>query len=110
MQQYSCILFHMPSDKQEKLDAAFAALSDSTRRTILQELAVRNDQTLFEICVRLIDGHGLSLSRQAISRHLNALEDADLIKTRWSGRTKIHSGNLSAIKGSLAAWLDKHSN
>lgn len=71
----------------ERIDAVFHALSDSTRRTILDELSKREDQKLFEICVRLIEGHGLSLTRQAISKHLKVLEAAGLVATRWNGRT-----------------------
>lgn len=36
-------------------------------------------QTLFEICSRLAMKHGLSSSRQAISQHLEVLEDAGLV-------------------------------
>ena len=41
----------------------FKALADPTRRTILDELAERNGQTLFEICARLVTNHGLGSSR-----------------------------------------------
>lgn len=65
----------------KRIDAVFHALSDSTRRTILDELSKREDQTLFEICVCLVEGHGLSLTRQAISKHLTVLEAAGLVTT-----------------------------
>jgi hypothetical protein len=45
----------------------FKALADHTRRLILDELAERDDQTLFELCGRLTMKHRLSSSRQAIS-------------------------------------------
>ena len=57
----------------------FKALADPTRRAILDELSDRNGQTLFEICARLVMKHGLSSSRQAISQHLDVLEDAGLL-------------------------------
>ncbi|NEB94618.1 ArsR/SmtB family transcription factor, partial [Streptomyces bauhiniae] len=50
-------------------DDVFKALADPTRRRILDELADRNGQTLFEICARLTTRHGLGLSRQAVSQH-----------------------------------------
>ena len=53
----------------------FKALADPTRRAILDELQERDDQTLFELCTRLISRHGLGSSRQAISQHLDVLED-----------------------------------
>ena len=98
----------MPHGNSERLDAVFHALSDSTRRTILDELSKRNDQTLFEICVQLIDVHGMTMSRQAISKHLAVLEDAKLIRTGWQGRTKLHSSNLPKALPLLAKWLDNH--
>ena len=90
------------------LDAMFHALADSTRRVILDEVAERDDQPLFEICVRLVEGHGMNLTRQAISKHLTVLENADLMDVRWEGRTKLHSGKLSAHLPRLSEWLNKH--
>ena len=90
------------------LDAVFRALADPTRRMILDELAKRDDQPLFEICVRLVEGHGMNLTRQAVSKHLAVLEDADLVDVRWEGRTKLHSGKLSAHLPRLIEWLNKH--
>lgn len=90
----------------DRVDAVFHALSDSTRRTILDELSKREDQTLFEICVRLVEGHGLSLTRQAISKHLTVLEAAGLVTTRWKGRTKQHASNLEAAFENYI-WLQK---
>ena len=57
----------------------FKALADPTRRTILDELAERDGQTLFEICARLTTKHQLASSRQAISQHLDVLEAAGLV-------------------------------
>jgi len=71
----------------------FHALADSTRRVILDELAKRDDQPLFEICVRLVEGHGMNLTRQAISKHLTVLENADLVDVRWEGRTSCIPAN-----------------
>src|SRR5215203_3695763 len=51
----------------------YKALSDATRRAILDELVDRNGQTLFEICSRLIMKHGISSTRQAISQHLSVV-------------------------------------
>lgn len=90
----------------EQIDAVFHALSDSTRRIILDELSKREEQTLFEICVRVIEQHKLSLSRQAISKHLGVLEAAGLVTTRWSGRTKLHVSHLAGASENYA-WLQK---
>lgn len=95
----------MLRDESLALDAAFHALADSTRRTILEELGKRDGQSLFEICVRLIEGHGLSLKRQSISKHLAVLEDAGLIRTRWQGRTKLHSSSLTPAFSQISQWI-----
>ena len=63
----------------------FRALADPTRRLILDELAERDEQTLFEICARLVNKHGVSSSRQAISQHLDVLAAAGFIETRRQG-------------------------
>ena len=68
----------------------YRAISDPTRRAILDELVDRSGQSLFDICSRLIMKHGISSSRQAISQHLDVLEAAGLIRTRREGRSKLH--------------------
>ena len=57
---------------------------------------------------RLVEGPGMNLTRQAVSKHLAVLEDADLVDVRWVGRTKLHSGKLSAHLPRLIEWLNKH--
>lgn len=98
----------MTHEESPGLDDVFHALADLTRRTILQELAKRDEQTLFEICVRLVEGHGLSMKRQTISKHLAVLEGAGLISTKWQGRTKLHSSSLSSVLPQITRWLEQH--
>ncbi len=64
----------------------FKALADPTRRVILDELQERDGQTLFELCTRLVSRHGVGSSRQAVSQHLDVLEDAGLVVRRREGR------------------------
>ena len=82
----------------------FRALSDATRRTILDELADRDGQTLFEICGRLAVKHGLASSRQAISQHLAVLEQAGLVHTRRQGRYKFHHLDTSPLRSIVERW------
>jgi DNA-binding transcriptional ArsR family regulator len=82
----------------------FRALADPTRRAILDELQERDDQTLFELCTRLISRHGLSSSRQAVSQHLDVLEEAGLVTTRREGRYKFHSLDTSPLKTITDRW------
>ena len=82
----------------------FKALSDPTRRTILDELRDRDGQTLFELCSRLIMKHHIASSRQAISQHLDVLEDAGLVRSRREGRYKFHHLDLGPLQDALARW------
>jgi DNA-binding transcriptional ArsR family regulator len=82
----------------------FKALADPTRRAILDELQERDDQTLFELCTRLISRHGLSSSRQAISQHLDVLEEAGLVTARREGRYKFHSLDTTPLKTITDRW------
>lgn len=86
-------------------DVVFKALADPTRRRILDELAERNGQTLFEICARLLTKHGLGLSRQAVSQHLAVLEAAGLVVSRRQGRYKFHDLNTEPLEHIVTRWL-----
>src|SRR3954454_18754483 len=87
-------------------DEVFKALAEPTRRTILDELAERDEQTLFEICNRLISKHGLSSSRQAISQHLDVLESVGLIGTGREGQCKCHSIEREPLRHLSDRWLE----
>jgi DNA-binding transcriptional ArsR family regulator len=82
----------------------FKALADPTRRLILDELSDRNGQTLFELCTRLIMKHQVGSTRQAISQHLDVLEDAGLVSTRRDGRYKFHFLDTTPIGDIAARW------
>jgi DNA-binding transcriptional ArsR family regulator len=83
----------------------FEALSAPARRAILDELRARDGQTLFELCARLTMKHGLGLTRQAISQHLDVLESAGLVTTRREGRYKFHDLNTEPLKAVVERWL-----
>jgi DNA-binding transcriptional ArsR family regulator len=82
----------------------FKALADETRRLILDELTERDGQTLFELCTRLIMRHGIGSSRQAISQHLDVLEEAGLVTTRREGRYKFHHLDTAPLRAIGARW------
>ncbi len=92
----------------DQLDAVFKALADPTRRSLVDRLAMRPKQSLFELCAAAVaEGQG-GMSRQAVSQHLDVLEKAGLISVEWSGRTKLHSLELGPLKAAQAAWLWRH--
>ncbi len=82
----------------------FKALADPTRRAILDELTDTDGQTLFELCTRLTMKHGLSSSRQAISQHLDVLEDAGLLTTRRESRYKFHHLDTAPLRSITDRW------
>jgi DNA-binding transcriptional ArsR family regulator len=82
----------------------FQALTAPARRAIVDELHERNGQPLYELCARLTMKHGLEMSRQAISQHLDILESAGLVSTRWEGRCKFHYLDIRPLKKILERW------
>lgn len=82
----------------------FKGLADPTRRAILDELHEKSGQTLYELCVRLMMRHGLQSSRQAISQHLEILEDAGLVRTRREGRYKFHDLDTTPLRAITDRW------
>ncbi len=82
----------------------FEALATPARRAILDELQDRDGQTLFELCARLAMKHGLAMSRQAISQHLDVLEAAGLVRTRREGRYKLHHIDPAPLRAIVERW------
>jgi DNA-binding transcriptional ArsR family regulator len=79
------------------MDAVFKALADPSRRELLDRLRVENGQTLSELCARL------SMTRQAVSKHLAVLEEANLVVTvRRAGRSCIISIRSRSTKSPRA--------
>ena len=82
-------------------DAVFRALADPSRRELLDRLHARNGQTLSELC------DGLEMSRQAVTKHLAILAEANLVATQWRGREKLHFINPVPIHGIVKRWMSK---
>src|SRR5215471_12472570 len=82
-------------------DAVFRALADASRRQLLDRLHRRNGQTLSELY------QGLEMSRQAVTKHLAILEDANLVATRRRGREKLHFINPVPINEIAERWIGK---
>jgi DNA-binding transcriptional ArsR family regulator len=82
----------------------FRALADPTRRLILDELLLKDGQTLFEICSRLAMNHDVASTRQAISQHLAVLEEAGLVRSHRRGRTKVHRLDTEPLRSIVQRW------
>jgi DNA-binding transcriptional ArsR family regulator len=70
----------------------------------MDELLERDDQTLFELCARLANKHGLGSTRQAISQHLEVLEAAGLVNSRRESRFKFHSLDTAPLRAITQRW------
>jgi DNA-binding transcriptional ArsR family regulator len=83
------------------MDAVFRALADTSRRELLDRLRAENGQTLGELCQRL------DMTRQAVSKHLVILEEANLVATVKKGREKLHYLNPVPIHEIGERWIGK---
>ena len=88
------------------MDAVFRALADPARRRLLDRLHARNGQTLGELCAHLAMG-GHDMTRQAVTKHLAILEQANLIATQRRGREKLHFINPVPINAIAERWIRK---
>ena len=78
-------------------DAVFVALSDPTRRQLLERLA-RGPTTATGLSVRF------PLTRQAVAKHLGSLADAGMVVKERHGR-EVHYRLESAPLDEATAWL-----
>ena len=83
------------------MDKVFKALADETRRELLDRLRADNGQTLGQLC-----GH-LAMTRQAVTKHLVLLEEANLVATVRRGREKLHYLNPVPINEIADRWIGK---
>lgn len=82
------------------MDAIFKALSDPTRRALLDALRERDGQTLSDLEMTT------ELSRFGVMKHLGVLEAASLITTRKVGRFKHHYLNAIALQEVVDRWIE----
>lgn len=82
-------------------DEVFKALADPGRRLLLDKLHTDNGQTLGELCEHL------KMSRQAVTKHLNILEAANLVAVTWRGREKLHYLNPVPLQEIYNRWIEK---
>ncbi len=81
------------------LDKVFKALADASRRRLLDLLRANNGQTLGELCAQL------DMTRQAVSKHLALLEEANLMVSIKRGREKLHYLNPVPIHEIAERWI-----
>lgn len=86
------------------MDTIFKALSDETRRSLLDILHERDGQTLTELEQQL--GKKTKMTRFGVMKHLKVLEDASLVVTRRSGRFKYHYLNAVPLQQVIDRWIE----
>jgi len=82
------------------MDQVFTALSDPTRRLLLDRLREDNGQTLGELCEHV------DMARQSATQHLGVLEAANLVSTVRRGREKLHYLNPVPLHEIQERWID----
>jgi len=81
-----------------QLDLSFAALSDPTRRAIVDRLT-RGPATVNQLA------EPFAISQQAVSKHIAYLEMANLIERQWQGRQNFCALKPETIR-EVADWAD----
>jgi len=79
----------------------FTALSDPTRRKLLDRLSEAGGLTLGQL------GEGLPMTRQAVAKHLAVLEAAELVASHRDGRCKRHYLNPMPLAKLARRWLGR---
>jgi DNA-binding transcriptional ArsR family regulator len=83
------------------VDKVFKALADPGRRRLLDQLHRENGQTLTALCEHM------DMTRQAVTQHLQQLEQAELVAIVWQGREKLHYLNPVPIHAIYRRWIAK---
>jgi DNA-binding transcriptional ArsR family regulator len=83
----------------DELDNVWKALSDSTRRSILDHLR-QGPRTTTQIVEAFPH-----LSRFGVMKHIDVLREANLIHTREEGRQRINSLNVVPIRQIYERWM-----
>jgi DNA-binding transcriptional ArsR family regulator len=82
------------------LDSAFAALSDATRRGVLEQLG-REEASITQLAA------AFDMTLTGMKKHVGVLERAGLVTTRKAGRVRTCRLGLRDLKAE-AAWIERH--
>ena len=82
------------------LDASFAALSDATRRGVLEQLG-RGDASITELAGRF------HMTLTGMKKHVGVLEQAGLVTTQKIGRVRTCKLGLRGLEEE-AVWIERH--
>ena len=77
---------------------SFLAISDATRRHVLEQLRTQGPLSVTDL------SEPLSITRQAVTKHLDVLESAGLLEYERLGRRRIHRLKAQPLED-VADWL-----
>ena len=83
---------------ERRVDAVFSALSDPTRRAVVRSLSEDGPSTATEL------GDRLPVTRQAVAKHLDALEEAGLVTSATEGRSRRYTLTPRPMTDAMA-WM-----
>jgi DNA-binding transcriptional ArsR family regulator len=85
---------------RSRFDASFAALSDSTRRGVLEQLG-REDASISDLAMKF------HMTLTGMKKHVGVLEQAGLVTTQKVGRVRRCKLGLRRLEEE-AAWIEKY--
>ena len=95
-----CILNRMVQYASGRLDVSFAALSDATRRGVLEQLG-RGDASITHLA------QTFQMTLTGMKKHIGVLEQAGLVTTEKVGRVRTCKLGLRRLDEE-AAWIERH--
>ncbi len=90
----------MVNHSAARLDASFAALSDATRRGVLEQLG-RSDASISDLAEKF------HMTLAGMMKHVGILEEAQLVTTEKVGRVRTCRLGARRLEEE-AAWLERH--
>jgi DNA-binding transcriptional ArsR family regulator len=94
------MLYHMVKYAPVGLDASFAALSDATRRGVLEQLG-RSDASITDLAAKF------RMTLAGMMKHVGVLEQAELVTTEKIGRVRTCKLGARRLEEETA-WLESH--
>jgi DNA-binding transcriptional ArsR family regulator len=88
----------VPGVGDDRIGAVFAALADPTRRQVVQALARQPDLTASRLAGEL------PITRQAVTKHLAALDRAGLVRGRREGREQRYTLTPAPLADAMV-WM-----
>lgn len=96
----SVILNYMVQYLQSRFDTSFAALSDATRRGVLEHLG-RTDASITDLAEKF------HMTLTGMKKHVSVLEQAGLVTTQKVGRVRTCRLGISRLEEE-AAWIEQY--